>query len=421
MTGEGTSDTPAARGGERLLFFVALAFYLGLSLVKMKAYVAEGRFWAEEGTIFFVQFSNLPFLDRIFYLYYGHLELPTNLIVAMATLFPLKHAPFVTTHLSFLLQSIPVVMLIAFHRRIGIGRWGLLALILILVGLPQAGEVWATSTNLHFHFSLVAALIAIIGVGGASQKVTFRVLLAAAGLSGIPANFLAPVFLGLAVTTRDRERWIQFGIIATTCAIQLALLVANSAATGPRTVSLDPRIHWLAIVSQQVISPLVGIESGDALSGQLRRILANDLKALPLAVVCSLPIVLLLKEVFADKSRRLWVYALSALLLSVLSIVGSIGDKVPLISAGAGGRYFFASNVLVAMFAMLAMRADGRWWLKIFVAVLLFASVFRIPGVVAGPSWGLEYERAIGGRTEQINIWPTGWTMKNVERIPTER
>jgi hypothetical protein len=115
------------------------------------------------------------------------------------------------------------------------------------------------------------------------------------------------------------------------------------------------------------------------------------------------------------------VYALSALLLSVLSIVGSIGDKVPLISAGAGGRYFFASNVLVAMFAMLAMRADGRWWLKIFVAVLLFASVFRIPGVVAGPSWGLEYERAIGGRTEQINIWPTGWTMKNVERIPTER
>src|SRR5258706_8595137 len=191
--------------GERMLFFIALAFYATLSLVKMRAFLLEGRFWAEEGAIFFVQISGLPLLERFFFLYYGHLELATNAVIAISTLVPLRLAPLVTTHLSFVLQSIPVALLIAYRGRLGVPAWGILPLLLIVVGLPQAGEVWATSVNLHFHFSLLAAIIAAIEIGPGYPRILFRGLLALSGLSGIPANFLAPVFLGLAIRTGERE------------------------------------------------------------------------------------------------------------------------------------------------------------------------------------------------------------------------
>ena len=161
---------------ENILIIVILAIYIGLSLVKMHGYLTEGRFWAEEGSGYYNGIQNLSFFKGLIFVFHGHLTLATNLVVSISALFDFKYAPLVTTYAFFLLQSIPVIVLLFYRENFGINWWGTIGFVLILVGLPQSAEVWANSTNLHFHFSLLAAIIAIMEIGTNYPKILFRII-----------------------------------------------------------------------------------------------------------------------------------------------------------------------------------------------------------------------------------------------------
>jgi hypothetical protein len=394
----------------------AVALYFALGVAKMRTYLLEGRFWGEEASIFYEQMVSLPFLERVFFVNYGHLMLPANVVVALSVEAPLAFAPLVTTHLSFLLQSIPVFMLAALRRELGLERWALAALVVVIVGLPQAPEVWANSVNLHFHFSLAAALVALAPTSQGWRRHASRALLLVAGLSGVPANFLVPVFLGLALGSRERERWIQFGILAATAAVQLGLMLGSASPVGPRTIAWDPRLYWLAIVSQQTLSPLFGVEMGDRLAHALRRVLDNHAHATLFALFCSLPLFAFAKAAISRSAPGARVTFAAAALLTTLAIAGSIGDKASLVSANGGGRYFFAANVLVAVFVLRLAAARRDLLLRTLVAILLVSSAMRSMDYLGGPSWRAEYEAAMRSGAERIGIWPPGWSMRNPRR-----
>jgi hypothetical protein len=406
--------TEQTRGGELAFAAAAVALYVALAAIKMRGYALDGRFWAEEGSMFYADFHGRSWVGRLLYLVYGHLMLAANVVVAASMLVPLKLAPLVTTWLSFAMQSIPVVMIAAWHERIGLTRAAAFAVMVVLAGLPQAPEAWANAVNLHFHFSLVAAIIAAAGTGSAYPRWTSRGLLALSGLSGVPPNFLAPLFLALAVVTRERERWIHFGILAATAAIQGLLLLIHSDATGERTLSFDPRFYWLPIVAQQVLSPLLGTKLGEGLATILRRVLQNDAGAVVFAMACSVPIAGLFAAAWRARARRLWTLLAASLTLALLSIFGSIGDKMSLISAAGGGRYFYVPNVLLAMFLFSAFGSSRRVPARVFLAFVLVVSLVHVPSSARGPDWIAAYDRAMAERAAEIDIWPAGWKMRNV-------
>jgi len=62
----------------------AVALYVALSLVKMRHYYKDGRFWAEEGRLFVRGIYGLAFPEALLWLFHGHLELVTNLIVYLS-------------------------------------------------------------------------------------------------------------------------------------------------------------------------------------------------------------------------------------------------------------------------------------------------------------------------------------------------
>jgi hypothetical protein len=403
-----------SRDREMAFIAAALVLYTALALVKMRGYAIEGRFWAEEGTMFYADFYDRSWIDRLFYLVYRHLMLPANIVVAASMLVPMKLAPLVTTWLSFAMQSIPVVLIAAWRTRLGLSRAGVLAVVVILAGLPQAAEVWANAVNLHFHFSLVAAIIAAASTDRGYPRWTARSLLALSGLSGVPANFLAPVFLGVALVTKDRERWIHFGIIAATAALQGLLLITQSGTTGERSFSLDPRDYWLPIVAQQVLSPLFGMRLGDALATILRRVLDNEAWPFVLAVMCSIPIGLLFVAAWRERSRTFWTLLAASLTLALMSIVASLGEKIELISAAGHGRYFYVPDVLLAILLFSAFGKVRYASVRLVLAVLLVGSLVRVPSRAVGPAWTAAYERAMAEHAADIDIWPVGWKMRNV-------
>jgi len=403
-----------SRPGELAFVAAGLAVYIALAVVKMRGYALDGRFWAEEGSMFYADFHGRSLPGRLLYLVYGHFMLAANLVVAASMLVPLKLAPLVTTWLSLAIQSIPVVLIAAWHERLGLTRFTACAVVLVMLGLPQAPEVWANAVNLHFHFSLVAAIIAAARIDRAYPRWTGRALLGLSGLSGVPANFLLPVFLALAAVTRERERWIHCGILGTTAAIQLLLLATHSGSTGGRTVSFDPRFYWLPILAQQVLSPLLGMKMGEGFATILRRVPQNDADALLFALVCSIPVACVFAAAWRARSLTLWTLLAASLTLVLLSILGSIGDKASFISAAGGGRYFYVPNVLLAMFLFSAFSGSRRLLPRVLITVLLMGSLVRVPSSAKGPEWLAAYDRAMAQRAGEIDIWPTGWKMRNV-------
>ena len=400
----------STRGVEPLIAAAAIVLYLGLSLRKMAAYAADGRFWAEDG----MMFSKIAAMDAahgLVMLVHGHLTLPANLVVVASSLVDFRLAPFVSTWLSFALQSIPVAMVVAFRRELGLAWWGPAVFAALLVGLPQAAEVWANPVTLQFHFTLAAALLAVLATGTGLRRHGSRALLVLCGLSGIPAHFLAPVFLAQAAITRDRERWVQFGILAGTALLQLGLLTYSGFETGgDRSLRPPLWVVWLPTVSHQVLGPLFGIGLGDQLATFLRSVPTHNREILVYALVCSVPIMALALRLREDERLSRVLVACAAVLV-VASMFTARGDPMHLVSSWSGGRYFFAPNALIALYLLnLAARRPG---IGIFglIAILLVAASLRIEHYLGGPPWKQEYEAAMRSQAPKVNIWPGGWTV----------
>lgn len=377
----------------------------------MRAYAHNGRFWAEEGADFYVQLENSNFLNGIFFIYKGHLEIVTNVVVYTSTFVALKFAPLVTTYFSFSIQFIPIFLLILYRKELELSKWGTLALLIIATGLPQAAEVWSNSINLHFHFALVTIIIAAVSITGCFHKVPFRVLLAVSGLSGIPPNFIAPVFLILALKLHKREHWVHFLILTTTSMIQLAIILFSHLDTGDRQFTWNPLIYWYAILSQSLISPFLGIHLGDQLSAILKSGLGGNFEILSFAIFCSLPILILSQSLMAYRSSVTTVLSGSAFLLLIFSLLTALGDKTIMISAGFSGRYFYIPNIIWAMCFLILISKSKNVVIYTVASILLLSCFRNTAHYIAGPDWILSFNQAKSINNNTIQIWPSGWLM----------
>ena len=388
----------------------ALLVCISFGAMKMRAYLPEGRFWAEEGAIFYSSMINLEFWKRPLFIFNGHLEFITNIIVTCATLVEPRYAPMVTTYLAYAAQLIPICIIITYRETLGLSEWKLITLIIISVGLPQASEVWANTTNLHFHFALVAALIASLPTMEGPKKHTYRLALLASGLSGIPANFVLPALIANAIKEGTSERRIQMGIISATTALQVGLLLTNDFESAGRTYTFNPITYWLAGLSQTIVAPLFGLEVGNHISQILRSAHAFNINGLLFAGAITLLPAHLALTVLRHPSSTHKTLLICSLLLSIMCTLTSLGSKIGLISAFYGGRYFYASNVLLAACLLGTMTKLHRPVIAV-TSIVALTSLSNIPHYLGGPSWSNSLSEAHENQKTQVKIWPQGWTM----------
>lgn len=394
---------------ENHFFVIALFTYLVLSLVKMRAYLFSGRFWAEEGKYFYADIAQSGFFKGLVYVFNGHIEFMTNAVVAASTLVPLKWAPLITTYSSYLLQFIPIALLLKYRNEFSLNRYAVFGVVIIAAGMPQAAEVWANAINLHFHFALLVALIAALPITAQNNTWLFRVLLLAAGLSGIPANFLLPILFFQALRERHRERWIQVAILGACCAMQLAVIATQG--LGDRKVSFGPITYLMVALAQHEYALVFTAKKSLRATRHLANIFSGDTHALATAAVgVAFFAAFLYRSLRHITPARIMVVA--AMVLSLLSFATAIGDKTQMISPAGGGRYFYASNLLfvIALFSLLRTQ-HNKLILIACVAITLIAAK-GVKTYIKGPDWHREYEQASSQHLDTINIWPTGWIMK---------
>jgi hypothetical protein len=389
---------------------VALTLYFALSAVKMSHYWREGRLWAEEGTYFFPAIAASETLRGLFFNFNGHLELSTNVVVWLATLVDLEHAPLVTTYLSLALQALPIAYVAMHHRALNLAPSALPLLMVVAAGIPQATEVWANSINLHFHFTILAALIAATPNGTGWPGWIKNAMLMLSGLSGIPPLFLTPVFLMLAVSSKERERWVQFGILAGCGLVQASLLLHNHLEMGQRQVALNPAILWLSTLTQCFVAPMLGKSPSDHVSTIMLQALKLKTEGVLTIALLSFPFCALLLKGHRSEYKSDRVLVACTLTVLLLSMATSLGDKNELLWYGRGGRYFYAPNILLAVL-LLSLTHRFSSFGKAACAAVLITSSSHIKQIALGPDWSTNFGAATKQGPGVYQIWPQGWVM----------
>ena len=411
----------------------ALAAYTVL-LVLRAPQIWRGRFWAEEGSIFFAAAYSGGLLESLFRPHLGYYAAVTSFATTLAArAVSLEHAPLVTTSIAAFLQLLPAVLLVTGRIEALPGPLArAIALALLLVALPSE-EIWLTTTS-SAHFLAVSAGILLISKPWASRtRFIHLALLVLAGLSGIGANLLAPFFWWRAHRERSRERLEQAIALSVCAAIQAAIvLVAPSLGLaavgleGARTPRLELQVLAHAILAKDILLPFVGRAWTEQIMAPLATSLAAQQSMLPTSAIAILWAGAL---AFAVSRCRQWqprLLVCLSLFVVFVSFTASVEASKPdwqltHTSALGAGRYYYLPNFFLGLALLMAAWTGSGLHERLRQTALVLVAWMLVVGAneffrsdarylfFTGPVWKYEVAAWRRGETRDLKIWPAPW------------
>ncbi len=257
---------PWQRPATRIERVALLAGFAVLTALRLPNVWLKGRFWAEEGAVYFYNAWNEPWYRALFAVHTGYL----NLSASLATLFSvhpvdLAYAPWVSSAFALLIQLCPALLLLS-----GAIAWLASPLVLgaalLLVALPpNSAEVWLNSITSQFHLALCVVLILAMRPGRGVLCVFQYVLLILGPLSGPASGFVAPLFVLRALIDRSGPRAAQALCLSAATAVQVAMVWLHP--EPAREIGIGPRLLLLVAGERHIVLPLFGSTGGARLRG----------------------------------------------------------------------------------------------------------------------------------------------------------
>lgn len=206
-----------------------LFVYILFLFLRAPDILIQGRFWAEEGNIFYANAYNMPLLHALFVVYGGYINLGASgaTLLARYLYVPLEYAPYVTTFIGLFFQILPIYFLLtAKDEWLTPFRVRLLATLLLLF-VPESSEISLQSLHIQFHLTLACTLIAFLKTDIRHQRWFKLVLLVFAPLCGLLPIVLLPIFFIQLVTEKNRFRLEQLIALMMGSVIQLSFYLYN--------------------------------------------------------------------------------------------------------------------------------------------------------------------------------------------------
>jgi hypothetical protein len=408
-------DLPEGQAAEDVrvpVWALALPIIAALIVLRIPALLVDGRFWAEEGVVYFFRAWHLPFREALLAAHSGYLNLYANTVALAARhLVPLERAPQVTALAALTIQLLPAA-LIAGGRIPWLRHPAALCLAMLATILPLgAGEVWLNSITSHFHLMLACGIILAVTPRRGPAEWLRLATLALSTLSGPGSALLGPLFLIRAVRERTRARLVQLLVFGTGAAIQAAIVLSQPAT--PRHTGIVSTLTAIGI--NEVILPLAGQDRTRFLAYTLFQEFERGAAPWWPAVV---PVAAFGLFAFAVWRRRdattLWLF-LGGLWLAIASFGTALVVENPnYIVLWVGPRYAYAPTVLLmlALLGLAAGRSRAAWgaralaaWIWL-VAVAGYTSI--LPAFTTGPAWREQVALWRANPAHLMAIWPAG-------------
>lgn len=418
---------------------LALLAYAAAVVLRAPQLLYPGRFWAEEGSMYFAGAFAGSGSASFFTPYAGYYLFPANLAAAIAAnAVTLEFAPIVTAAVALLVQLLPAALILFLPIKPLSGALSKAAALALVLFAPPSQEIWLSSTNTQWHLCVCAGLVLVSApTTGSTWSLCQNGLLLVSGLSGIPANLLSPFFWLSAWREKSRSRAWQAAVLTATSMLQAVIVLispgfglAPAGLHGSRSMCFDPKVISHAILSKDILLPATGTEFTSRVMRPLALSLAEGRDALwPTALALAVFALLF----FLAAKSGLWeaVFLLaSALVLAAIGCAASVEAAntrlhvLSHLSALGAQRYYYAPNVFIALsILMCASRAGGMHWAAkriFFLAAcwLILVGGREYPGsrkdckwFFSGPEWQSEVAQWRADRSRAIRIWPEGWTL----------
>ena len=337
-----------------------LAAYTALILLRVPEIVWPGRFWGEEGAIYFREaFLNGP-LQVLFTSNLGYYSLLNKLAALTAAhAVPLEFAPVVAMLFAFVIQLSPAILLL-FCRIPALPTLAHRAVAVALVLFIQPNqEVWLNTINSQSFLCVATGIVLISSPAGRRGHVLRLGLLALAGLTGIVSALLLPLFLWDWWLDRDRHRAHETAVLLAAGLVQAAVVLAGEGRTVQPVWTLLP----LALAGKQWVLPLFGHDAFNVFIDFLRP--RPLLTRFPMILWMLFPYVLCTVGAFRQRNRTAGMLLAASLGVAPISLMVSLPAQdintfgYSCITATADGRYYYAPNVLLGL-SLLAMLAPFR-------------------------------------------------------------
>ena len=400
---------------------VVLLGLLAVAISRSPYLLLHGRFFAEEGSIYFAhaKLGSAWFVAR----HVGYIYAFCNASAWLAVRVPMEQAPLVTTWLSlgvvaavaWAALSLPSELLPNAGTRIA-------AATLLVVGPLAIPVVWLNTTNSQGYFGILALLLLFVDVTAVRRAtvVAMAALLGLAGLSGLYAATLAPLFVYRAVRERTRRRMLLAGVVSLCALAQLAVVLHVNASgdLAPGRGSFRGLGALTRDVSANQMSPFL---FGPSIATRLLSH-AHTFSGLVAFALFAVVVVVVLASVLAVVPRAEVALLLVAAFVLVEGLV-LFGTRV-----SAGGRYAVVPIAILTLIVVLGTTGESRVAARI-------ASVLCVVTLVAGlstfwtaqptglrcincPHWSREVRAWQTGKTNELAIWPYQGKTRWVVTLP---
>lgn len=185
-----------------LPFLVIISIYFFVNLFIARDVLLHGRFWAEEGTLYWANaFDNAQTKSLLAHLVFlapaaGYLNFVANIFTFLAVLIGgVYFSPLVTTWLSFLVMLLPsTIVYLYLNDRTRLVRTIISTLILFS---PPAlsGEIFANSINSQVFLALSSILFLFTKTISSKLKISYYLILIVSALSTMYVAILIPFYL----------------------------------------------------------------------------------------------------------------------------------------------------------------------------------------------------------------------------------
>ena len=389
---------------------IALATLFVVAVSRAPYVLTHGRFYAEEGSIYYPHMRD----GSIWYVAksVGYVYAFLNGATWLAARVPIEQAPLVTAWLSLALVMVVAWAALALPSDLLPNAGSrLAAAVLLVVGPVAVPVVWLNATNAQVYLGVLAVLFLFLDVGSLG-RVQFGIvvtLLVLAGVSGLYAAVLAPVFVVLALRDRSVRR-IVLAVAISACAVAQLVVVARSHASGDLAQGRGSFRGFGAITRDIAAWHFGSFLFGDSTATDLYQFADNLFRIAAIGLLAFIVGAVLAVTLAAVPRRRVAALLVTVFVLEEILVL--FGTR-----RGAGGRYAVVPIAVLVLTAVHVL-TTARNRAAIGIAATLCALTF-VAGVSSFwtsqpstlrcrdcPAWDAQVRDWRAGRTNFLRIWP---------------
>jgi hypothetical protein len=400
-------------------------------------YFLQPRLWAEEGSLHFSFSFSHPVLQALFQPQLGYLNFWPNLATILATFVPLEMAPLVTTLMAFLVQMLPIGMILFSRSPIWEGWTRKAVGAAVVLFVPMSTEAWLNTINSFSYWGLVAFLILLEAAPKTHlRRWVYRFLLVFSGLTGTLACFLVPLFLYRARVEKKAERWRQTAILTVCALVQIFLILSyrGKADLSQRFNILGFSTLGSTLWTQSIAPFMLGFNWAGEWSLSLYRLQVTHpglFQFIGRSLLVAAGVLFILLALNLPARLRLVFIGSYGLLLLLPLLFSATQDNSAFIMTGIAGRLFVAPNIMLGWLLLAASRSSGGAlslarsprlvaWLAgglLCLGLLWGFWAYWQPWVPdsAWISWPQEVQAWQANHAYLLRIQPEGWTVQLVE------